>query len=134
GGFFKREGRPSEKEVLTSRLCDRPLRPLFPDGFRCETQIIATVLSFDKENGADVRALIGASTAVEVSDIPFNGPIAGVRIGRVAGALVVNPTTAQLPQSDLQLILAGSRDAIVMVEGGARMLSEDVILEALYTG
>ncbi len=134
GGFFKREGRPSEKEVLTSRLCDRPLRPLFPDGFRCETQIIATVLSFDKENDADVLALIGASAALEVSDIPFNGPIAGVRMGRVDGTLVVNPTTEQLPQSDLQLILAGSRDAIVMVEGGARMLSEDVILDALYTG
>jgi polyribonucleotide nucleotidyltransferase len=134
GGFFKREGRPAEKEVLTSRLCDRPLRPLFPDGFRCETQVIATVLSFDKENDADVLALIGASTALEVSDIPFNGPIAGIRMGRIDGRLVVNPTVSQLAESDLQLILAGSRDAIVMVEGGARMLSEDVILDALYTG
>jgi polyribonucleotide nucleotidyltransferase len=134
GGFFKREGRPSEKEVLTSRLCDRPLRPLFPDGFRCETQIIATVLSYDKENDADVLALIGASAALEVSDIPFNGPIAGVRMGRAGGALVVNPTASQLAESDLQIILAGSREAIVMVEGGARMLPEDVILDALYTG
>jgi polyribonucleotide nucleotidyltransferase len=134
GGFFKREGRPSEKEVLTSRLCDRPLRPLFPDGFRCETQIIATVLSYDKENDPDVLAMIGASTALEISDIPFNGPIAGVRVGRGNGKLVINPTSSQQADSDLQLILAGSRDAIVMVEGGARMLSEDVILDALYAG
>ncbi len=134
GGFFKREGRPSEKEVLTSRLCDRPLRPLFPDGFRCETQIIATVLSYDKENDADMLALIGASTALELSDIPFNGPIAGVRVGRIDGQLVINPTASQQPQSDLQLIIAGSREAIVMVEGGAQMLSEDVILDALYAG
>ena len=134
GGFFKREGRPSEKEVLTSRLCDRPLRPLFPDGFRCETQIIATVLSFDKENDADMLALIGASTALEVSDIPFNGPIAGVRVGRIDGQLVINPTASEQPKSDLQLILAGSRDAIVMVEGGGQMLSEDIVLDALYAG
>ncbi len=134
GGFFKREGRPSEKEVLTSRFCDRPLRPLFPDGFRCETQVIATVLSYDKENDADVLAMIGASAALEISDIPFNGPIAGVRVGRVDGTLVLNPTASQLPQCDLQMIIAGSRDAIVMVEGGARMLSEDVLLDALYFG
>src|SRR6185369_7774807 len=134
GGFFKREGRPSEKEVLTSRLCDRPLRPLFPDGFRCETQVIATVLSYDKENDADVLALCGASAAIEISDIPFGGPIAGVRVGRIDGTLVLNPTASQLPQCDLQLILAGSRDALVMVEGGAKMVSEDAILDALYFG
>jgi polyribonucleotide nucleotidyltransferase len=134
GGFFKREGRPAEKEVLTSRLCDRPLRPLFPDGFRCETQVIATVLSFDKENDADVLAMIGASAALQVSDIPFNGPIAGIRVGRINGQIVINPTVSQQAESDLQLILAGSRDAIVMVEGGAKMLPEDVILEALYAG
>ncbi len=134
GGFFKREGRPTEKEVLTSRLCDRPLRPLFPDGFRCETQVIATVLSYDKENDPDVLAMIGASAALEISDIPFNGPIAGVRVGRVNGNLVLNPTASQIAEGDLQLILAGSRDALVMVEGGARMLSEDVILDALYFG
>jgi len=134
GGFFKREGRPSEKEVLTSRLCDRPLRPLFPDGFRCETQVIATVLSYDKENDPDVLALIGASAALEMSDIPFNGPIAGVRVGRIDGKLVLNPTASQLPDCDLQMIIAGSRDAIVMVEGGARMLTEDVVLDALYFG
>ena len=133
GGFFKREGRQSEKEILNSRLIDRPLRPLFPDGFRCETQIVATVLSFDKENDADMPALIGASAALEVSDIPFHGPIAGVRMGRIGGQLVVNPTTSQYGESDLQLIVAGSRDAIVMVEGGAKMLSEDVVLDALFT-
>jgi polyribonucleotide nucleotidyltransferase len=134
GGFFKREGRPSEKEILTSRLIDRPLRPLFPDGFRCETQVIATVLSHDKENDPDMLAMIGASTALEISDIPFSGPIAGIRVGRVDGKLVMNPLMSQLPQSGLQLIIAGSRDAIVMVEGGARILSEDEILDALFTG
>ncbi|MBI3769501.1 MAG: polyribonucleotide nucleotidyltransferase [Deltaproteobacteria bacterium] len=134
GGFFKREGRPTEKEVLTSRLCDRPLRPLFPEGFRCETQVIATVLSYDKENDPDVLAMIGASAALEISDIPFNGPIAGVRVGRIDGTLILNPTASQVAQCDLQMIIAGSRDAIVMVEGGARMLSEDVVLDALYFG
>ncbi len=133
GGFFKREGRQSEKEILNSRLIDRPLRPLFPDGFRCETQIVATVLSFDKENDADMPALIGASAALHVSDIPFNGPIAGVRMGRIGGQLVVNPTSSQYAESDLSMIVAGSRDALVMVEGGAKMLSEDVILDALFT-
>ncbi len=133
GGFFKREGRQSEKEILNSRLIDRPLRPLFPEGFRCETQIVATVLSFDKENDADMPALIGASAALQVSDIPFSGPIAGIRMGRIGGQLVVNPTMSQYGDSDLQLIVAGSRDAIVMVEGGAKMLSEDVILDALFT-
>jgi polyribonucleotide nucleotidyltransferase len=133
GGFFKREGRQSEKEILNSRLIDRPLRPLFPDGFRCETQIVATVLSFDKENDADMPALIGASAALEVSDIPFGGPIAGIRMGRIGGQLVVNPMSSQYADSELQLIVAGSRDAIVMVEGGAKMLSEDVILDALFT-
>ncbi len=133
GGFFKREGRQSEKEILNSRLIDRPLRPLFPEGFRCETQIVATVLSFDKENDADMPALIGASAALEVSDIPFNGPIAGVRMGRIGGQLVVNPTSSQYAESELSLIVAGSRDAIVMVEGGAKMLSEDVVLDALFT-
>jgi polyribonucleotide nucleotidyltransferase len=133
GGFFKREGRQSEKEILNSRLIDRPLRPLFPEGFRCETQIVATVLSFDKENDADMPALIGASAALHVSDIPFAGPIAGVRMGRIGGQLVVNPTSSQYGESDLSLIVAGSREALVMVEGGARVLSEDVILDALFT-
>ncbi len=132
GGFFKREGRPSEKEVLTSRLMDRPIRPLFADGFLCETQLIATVLSHDKVNDPDVIALTGASTALHVSDIPFLGPIAAVRMGRVGGKLIVNPTYEQLESSDLELVVAGSRDGIVMVEGGAREVSEEVMLEALF--
>jgi polyribonucleotide nucleotidyltransferase len=133
GGFFKREGRPSEKEVLYSRLIDRPIRPLFPDGFFSETQVIATVLSHDKENDPDVIALTGASAALQVSDIPFHGPVAAVRMGRVGGQLIVNPTQTQLDQSDLTLVVAGSRDGIVMVEGGAQMLPEDVMLDALFT-
>jgi polyribonucleotide nucleotidyltransferase len=132
GGFFKREGRPAEKEILTSRLIDRPLRPLFPKGFNCETQVIATVLSHDKENDPDVLAILGASTALVLSDIPWNGPIAAVRIGRIDGRFVLNPTTSQLQTSDMNIIVAGSREALVMVEGGAAMLPEVVILEALY--
>ena len=133
GGFFKREGRPAEKEILTSRLIDRPLRPLFPKGFNCETQVIATVLSHDKENDPDVLSLLGASTALVLSDIPWNGPIAAVRIGRVGGRFVINPTTSQLATSDMNVIVAGSRDAIVMVEGGAQMVPEAVLLDALFT-
>src|SRR5881398_1299087 len=133
GGFFKREGRPAEKEILTSRLIDRPLRPLFPKGFNCETQVIATVLSHDKENDPDVLSLLGASTALVRSDIPWNGPMAAVRIGRVDGRFVINPTTSQLATSDMNVIVAGSRDAIVMVEGGAQMVPEAVLLDALFT-
>ena len=134
GGFFKREGRPSEKEILTCRLIDRSIRPLFAEGLRCETQIIATVLSADRENDPDVVAMLGSSVALEVSDIPFNGPLAGVRVGRVEGEWVVNPTQSQLHSNDADIFLSGSRDAIVMVEGGARMLPEDAILEALFLG
>jgi len=133
GGFFKREGRPSEKEVLTSRLIDRPIRPLFPEGFRSETQIIATVLSHDRENDPDIVAIIGTSAALQVSDIPFNGPIAAVRMGWIDGQLVVNPTQSQIEQTSLNLVVAGSREGIVMVEGGAKMLPEDVMLDALFT-
>jgi polyribonucleotide nucleotidyltransferase len=132
GGFFKREGRPAEKEVLTSRLIDRPIRPLFPEGFACETQVIATVLSHDRENDPDMISLTGASAALQVSDIPFHGPIAAVRMGRIGGQLVVNPLVSQLEQSDLNLVVAGSRDGIVMVEGGAKILPEDLMLEALF--
>jgi polyribonucleotide nucleotidyltransferase len=134
GGFFKREGRPSEKEILTCRLIDRSIRPLFAEGLRCETQIIATVLSADRENDPDVVAMLGASAALQVSDIPFNGPLAGVRIGRINGNLVINPTQSQLLDSDMDIFLSGSRDAIVMVEGGAHMAPEDEILEALFAG
>ena len=134
GGFFKREGRPSEKEILTCRLIDRSIRPLFSEGLRCETQVIATVLSADRENDPDVVAMLGASVALHVSDIPFNGPLAGVRMGRIDGQWVINPTQSQLPESDMDIFLSGSRDAIVMVEGGAKMVPEDEILEALFTG
>ena len=131
GGFFKREGRPGEKEVLTSRLIDRPIRPLFAEGFRCETQVIATVLSTDKQNDADMVALIGASAALHVSDIPFLGPIAGVRVGRRNGEFVINPLIDD-PEGDLSMVVGGSRESIVMVEGGANSLPEDVMLDALY--
>ena len=134
GGFFKREGRPSEKEILTCRLIDRSIRPLFSEGLRCETQVIATVLSADRENDPDVVAMLGTSVALHVSDIPFNGPLAGVRIGRINGQWIINPTQSQLPESDTDIFLSGSRDAIVMVEGGAKMVPEDEILEALFTG
>ncbi len=132
GGFFKREGRPSEREILTSRLVDRALRPLFPDGFFCETQVVASVLSVDRENDADTVALIGASAALQVSDIPFRGPIAGVRIGRLHGALTVNPLQSQFAASDINLFVAVGRDAIVMVEGGGRSIPEEEMLEALF--
>jgi polyribonucleotide nucleotidyltransferase len=134
GGFFKREGRPSEKEILTCRLIDRSIRPLFSDGLRCETQVIATVLSADRENDPDVVAMLGASAALHVSDIPFNGPLAGVRVGRIDGRWVINPTQSDLQESDTDIFISGSRDAIVMVEGGAQMVPEDEILEALFAG
>ncbi len=132
GGFFKREGRPAEREILTSRIVDRAIRPLFPKGFACETQIVATVLSVDRENDSDTLALIGASAALQVSDVPFRGPIAGVRIGRSKGELVVNPLQSQFGESDINIYVAAGRDAIVMVEGGGRMVSEEDMLEALF--
>ncbi len=134
GGFFKREGRPSEKEILTCRLIDRSIRPLFAEGLRCETQVIATVLSADKENDPDVVAMLGTSVALHISDIPFNGPLAGVRIGRINGQWVMNPTQSQLAESDTDIFLSGSKDAIVMVEGGAQIVPEGEILEALFAG
>jgi polyribonucleotide nucleotidyltransferase len=134
GGFFKREGRPSEKEILTSRLIDRPLRPLFPKGFLNEVQIIATVLSADQENDPDVLAICGASAALEISEIPFQGPIAGVRVGRIQGQWVCNPTVTQLKESDVNLIVAGSREGVVMVEGGGQEISEEELLEAVFFG
>ncbi len=131
GGFFKREGRPSEREVLCSRLIDRPLRPLFPEGYFNETQVIATVLSLDPENNPEIAAMVGASTALMISDVPFNIPIAGVRVGRINGEFVCNPTNKQQKESDIDLIVAGSKDAIIMVEGGAKMVSEDDLLDAM---
>jgi len=134
GGFFKREGRPSEKETLTSRLIDRPLRPLFAKGFVCETQVIATVISLEPDCDPDMVAMLGASAALEVSDIPFLGPIAGVRVGRVDGKFLINPTVEQLENSDIDLIVAGSREAVMMVEGGARIVPDDEMLEAVLFG
>jgi len=135
GSFFRREiGRPSEKETLTSRFIDRPLRPLFADGFANETQVIATVLSMDQQNDPDVLAIVGASAALGLSDIPFLGPIAGIRVGSVDGTLILNPTKSQLEKSRLDLIVAGSRQAVVMVEGGADHFSEQEILDAIYFG
>ena len=131
GGYFKREGRPTEKEILTSRLTDRPLRPLFPEGYRHETQIVSMVISADDEHDPDVLAITGASAALYLSDIPFTTPIGGVRVGLIDGKYVVNPTYEQLRQSQLNLIVAGTEDAIVMVEAGAKQVSEDVMVEAL---
>ncbi len=134
GGFFKREGRLSEHEILTSRFIDRPLRPLFPKGFRNDVQIIATVLSADGENDPDMAAMIGASAALEISDIPFLGPIAGVRVGRFDGQFEINPPTAKMADSELDIVVAGSRDAVVMVEGSAQCVSEQVLLDAIMFG
>jgi len=135
GNFFRRDmGRPGEKETLTSRLIDRPLRPLFPDNYHYETQIIASVLSTDKENEADVLAILGASAALEVSDIPFKGPIAGVRVGRLEDQLIANPTISQQENCDINLIVAGNRNAVVMVEGGGRFVSESDIIDAIFFG
>ncbi|TMQ59974.1 MAG: polyribonucleotide nucleotidyltransferase [Candidatus Eisenbacteria bacterium] len=131
GGFFKREGRPTEKEILSSRLIDRPLRPLFPDGFRNEIQISATVLSSDQANDSDILGITGASVALMVSDIPFPEPVSGVRVGFVEGKLVLNPTFQELEQSALDMVVAGTDSSIVMVEGGAREVPEATVVEAL---
>ncbi len=134
GGYLKREARPSDSETLTCRLIDRPIRPLFPEHFRNETQVVCFVVSHDQENQPDVIALTGASAALFISDIPFTNPIAGARVGRIDGNLVFNPTLEQIPNSDLNLVMAGSADAIVMVEAGAQELSEDEMIEALEFG
>ncbi|MBR2179166.1 MAG: polyribonucleotide nucleotidyltransferase [Selenomonadaceae bacterium] len=134
GGFIKREGRPPQSAILKSRLIDRPIRPLFPKGFRNDVQVTATVLSFEQDNPPEVAAMLGASCALCVSDIPFNGPIAGVRVGRIDGEFLINPTVEQSNKSDLDLMVAGSRDAVMMVEAGAKELPEDVILEAILFG
>ena len=135
GNYFRREiGRPSEKETLTARLIDRPIRPLFPKEYRFETQVIATVLSMDQENDADMLAMVGASAALEISDIPFAGPIASVRVGRIDGQFVANPTLSQMVESDINIIIAGSRTGVVMVEGGGDVVTEADMLEAIFFG
>lgn len=134
GGFIKREGRPSEKAVLASRLIDRPIRPLFPEGFRNDVQVISMVLSVDNDSSPEMAAMFGSSIALSVSDIPFDGPIAGVQIGRIDGEFIVNPTLEQQEQSDLDLVVAGTKDAINMVEAGAQEVEEEIILEAIMFG
>lgn len=134
GGFIKREGRPSEKAVLASRLIDRPLRPLFPDGFRNEVQIITTVMSVDQNCSTEIAAMVGASAALSVSNIPFKGPVAGVIVGRIDGEFVINPTVDQAEKSDIHLVVAGTKDAINMVEAGADEVPEEIMLEAIMFG
>src|SRR5712671_997248 len=134
GGFIKREGRPSEKEILTSRLIDRPIRPLFPEAWRNETQIVAMVLSADSENDPDVIAVTGASAASFCSDLPFAQPVAAVRVGLLDGQLVANPTVADQKKSLLNIVIAGTEDAIVMVESGALEVSEEAVTDALEFG
>ena len=134
GGFIKREGRPSEAATLAARMIDRPMRPLFPEGFKNEVQVISTVLSVDQDCSPELTAMLASSLAVSISKIPFNGPIAGVKVGRVDGEFIVNPTPEELEKSDLDLTVAGTKDAINMVEAGAKQVSEDVMLDALMFG
>lgn len=134
GGFIKREGRPSDHAVLTSRLIDRPLRPLFPDGFRNDVQVISIVMSSDLDCSSEMAAMVGSSVALSLSDIPFDGPIAGVTIGRIDGEFILNPSTDQMEKSDIDLIVAGTKDAINMVEAGANEISEEIILDAIMFG
>ena len=134
GGYFKREGKPSDNEVLSARLIDRPIRPLFPENFRNEIQIFVFVLSSDKENDPDVLGLIGASAALSISDIPFSGPIAAVRIGKIGGDFIINPTYLELERSDIDLVIAGTEESIVMVEGESREINENEMIQALELG
>src|SRR5438477_10206251 len=134
GGFIKREGRPSEREILTCRQIDRPIRPLFPETFRNETQIISLVLSADTENDPDVCAINGASAALSFSDIPFNGPVAAVRVGQFEGNFIVNPSYAEIADGTLNIMVVGTADGIVMVEAGAKFASEETVLEAIEFG
>src|ERR1700756_1814367 len=134
GGFIKREGRPSEREILTSRMIDRPIRPLFPEGFRCETQVIAFVLSADTENDPDVAAINAASCALTLSDIPFQGPIGAVRVGLVDGKFIVNPSYNEMRESLVNIMVVGTSDGIVMIESGAKEVKEDTVLDAIEFG
>ena len=134
GGFFRREGRPTEKAILNARKVDRPIRPMFPEGFRNDVQIVVTPLSVDQENPPDTLAIIGASAALSISEIPFKGPIAGVRVAKVDGKFIVNPTTTQMKESSLDLVIAGNKDSISMIEAGADEVSEEEVLEAIKAG
>jgi polyribonucleotide nucleotidyltransferase len=132
GGFLRREGRPAETAILTSRLIDRPIRPMFPDGYHNDVQIVCTAVSVDPDNAPDIPAMIGASCALSISDIPFEGPIAGVRVGLIDGQFIVEPTVEQAKVSELNLAVAGTKDAILMVEAGAKEVSEEVMLDAIW--
>ncbi|MBQ0067501.1 MAG: polyribonucleotide nucleotidyltransferase, partial [Phascolarctobacterium sp.] len=134
GGFIKREGRPAETAILTSRLIDRPIRPMFPDGYHNDVQIVATAVSVDPDNAPDMPAMLGASCALAISDIPFNGPIAGVRVGQIDGKFIINPTVEQAKVSTLNLAVAGTKDAILMIEAGAKEVSEETMLDAIFFG
>ncbi|WP_242316973.1 polyribonucleotide nucleotidyltransferase, partial [Bacillus cereus group sp. BfR-BA-01489] len=134
GGFIKREGRPSEKAILASRLIDRPIRPLFADGFRNEVQVVSIVMSVDQDCSSEMAAMLGSSLALSISDIPFEGPIAGATVGRINGEFVINPTVEQQEQSDIHLVVAGTKDAINMVEAGADQVPEETMLEAIMFG
>ena len=134
GGFIKREGRPSEKAILASRLTDRPIRPLFPEGFRNDVQIVDLVMSVDQDCPPQIAAMIGTSAALSISDVPFNGPIGGVIVGRVDGKFVINPTVEQESRSDIYVVVAGTKDAIMMVEAEADEVAEEVMLEAIMFG
>lgn len=134
GGFFKREGKPSDREILMSRLIDRPLRPLFPKGFNNEVQIIATVLSADQENDPAILGILGASCALMISEIPFDGPLAGVKLGRKNGKFIINPSTDDLEESDIDIVMTGTKDAIIMVEGSAKFVKGDDLIEAIHFG
>lgn len=134
GGFIKREGRPAETAILTSRLIDRPIRPMFPDGYHNDVQIVATAVSVDPNNAPDMPAMLGASCALAISDIPFNGPIAGVRVGQIDGRFIINPTVEQAKVSTLNLAVAGTKDAILMIEAGAKEVSEATMLDAIFFG
>ena len=134
GGFFKREGRPSEKETLVSRLIDRPIRPLFAEGFKCETQVIATVISYDNENDPDIVSMIACSAALTLSGVPFMGPIGAARVGFKDGKYILNPTKVEMENSDLDLVVAGTKDAVLMVESEAKELSEEEMLGAVTFG
>ena len=134
GGFIKRESRPSEAAILAARLTDRPIRPLFPEGYKDDVQVVLTVLSTDQENDPDIIGTIAASAALTISEIPFLGPVGSVRVGRIEGELVINPTISQLEESDIDLVVSGTRDAIMMVEAGAKIVPEAVMAEAIMFG
>jgi polyribonucleotide nucleotidyltransferase len=134
GGFFKREGKAREKEVLTSRLIDRPLRPLFPEGYLNEVQIITQVISFDGINDPDIIAIIGSAAALEISDIPFDGPVGAVRVGKVGDNIIINPTNEEIENSSVNVIIAGTENAVTMIEGEAKELTEEQMLEVILAG